>query len=222
MLNEKIILKATYEKQIFQSQVETQEETFSAIGKELHDNIGQLLNSTKLLIGVTQRTLKEYPDTLQIADETLGTAIYELRALSKSMNKEWLQQFNFVQNLDTEVKRINSADSLRLHFLPAENVPFKSDEQIILFRIVQEALQNAIKHANAKNIYINLLEGADLFSISIIDDGQGSNGSTPFQAGMGMVNMQHRIKLLGGNIQWQPDNEGTSVIIQLPIEPIQS
>jgi len=213
-------MQQAFSQQLLQSQIETQEETFSTIGKELHDNIGQLLNSTKLLIGVTQRTLKEHPDTLKIADETLGTAIHELRALSKSMNKEWLQQFNLLENLDTEVKRINATDGMQLHFSPIGNIPFKNDEQIILFRIVQEALQNAIKHANAKNIHINFTENASLFSISIVDDGQGMMENYPTKSGTGITNMRYRAELLGGNIQWQSDKKGTSVIIQLPIEPI--
>jgi signal transduction histidine kinase len=56
-IEEKEIMQQQFTNQLLQSQVETQEETLSALGKELHDNIGQLLNSTKLLIGVTQRTI---------------------------------------------------------------------------------------------------------------------------------------------------------------------
>ena len=216
---EKEHMQQTFAHQLLQSQIETQEETFSALGKELHDNIGQLLNSTKLLIGVSQRTLMQYPDTLSIAEQTLGKAINELRSLSKSLNKEWLQQFNFIENLETEVKRINAADNLQVHFTAQATVPFKSDEQIILFRIVQEAVQNAIKHAQAKNIYIRLATDTDLFTIVVEDDGKGFV-QTPNNTGVGMLNMQQRIKLLGGNITWQPTATGTTVSIHLPIKPI--
>lgn len=219
-IDEKQTMEQAFQQQLLQSQIETQEETFSALGKELHDNIGQLLNSTKLLIGITQRTLKDYPDTLTTADETLGTAIQELRSLSKSMNKEWLQQFNLVENLETEVKRINAADGMELHFRYEGNLPFKSDEQIILFRIVQEALQNAIKHANAKHVYIELSENVDakLFIVSVRDDGQGLRRDNMPTTGLGMINMQHRVKLLGGVVEWNSSADGTTVKIQLPIQ----
>lgn len=218
---EKEMMQQAFNNQLLQSQIETQEETFSALGKELHDNIGQLLNSTKLLIGVSQRTLVQYPDTLSIADDTLGKAIQELRSLSKSLNKEWLQQFNFMENLATEVKRINAADILQVHLLAQAAIPCTNDEQLILFRIVQEALQNAIKHAHASNIHITLSDDAAFFTIRIADDGSGFIENEK-GVGVGVLNMQQRIQLLGGRIAWQSNNKGTTVSIYLPIKPMQA
>jgi signal transduction histidine kinase len=149
-LKEKETMEADFEKQLLQSQLETQEETLNQLSIEIHDNVGQLLNSTKLLIGITQRSLPDSPDTLAMADETLAKAIQELRSLSKSLNREWLQQFNFIENLEGEINRINAAKSLQIHLFRPPALSLKADEQIILFRIVQEILQNSIKHAQAK------------------------------------------------------------------------
>jgi len=211
-------MQQEFQQQILQSQIETQEETFALLGKELHDNVGQLLNSAKLLIGVTQRKLSDSPDTLAIADETLGKAINELRSLSKSLNKEWLEQFNFIDNLQAEIKRINAADSLQIHFSNTAPIPLKSDEQIILFRIVQEALQNAIKHAQANNITIQLTEENNLLTVIVEDDGKGFEEKEKVTSGVGLMNMKHRIKLLGGTIEWKSAGKGASVIICLPVK----
>ena len=215
---EKKKMASEFENQLLQSRMETQEETFATLGKELHDNVGQLLNSAKLLIGVTQRKLTDAPDTLSIADETLGTAINELRSLSKSLNKEWLQQFNFIDNLQTEIKRINAADRLQIHFTHTAQLKLKSDEQIILFRIVQEALQNAIKHAQANNITIQLTEENNLLTVIVEDDGKGFEEKEKVTSGVGLMNMKHRIKLLGGSIEWKSAGNGASVIICLPVK----
>lgn len=211
-------MASEFESQLLQSRMETQEETFATLGKELHDNVGQLLNSAKLLIGVTQRKLTDAPDTLAIADETLGTAINELRSLSKSLNKEWLEQFNFIDNLQAEIKRINATDHLQIHFTHTAPLSLKSDEQIILFRIVQEALQNAIKHAQATNINIILKEEANSLYLIIEDDGKGFAEKEKAQSGVGLLNMQHRTKLLGGTIEWKSAGNGASVIICLPVK----
>jgi signal transduction histidine kinase len=213
-IEEKKKMQQQFTNQLLQSQVETQEETLSALGKELHDNIGQLLNSTKLLIGVTQRTMSDTPDTLRIANETLGTAINELRSLSKSLSKEWLQQFNLSENLETEVRRLNAADNLKVHFSSSGSIPLSSDQQIILFRIIQEALQNAVKHSTAKNVFMEILNTDDVLNISVTDDGSGMqhNGGS----GVGMLNMQQRTALLGGSINWTSSTGGTKVIISLP------
>ena len=218
---EKKIMTGEFEKQLMQSQLETREETFHQLGEELHDNIGQLLNSTKLLIGVAQRTLPDPPDTLMTANETLGKAIQELRALSRSLNKEWLEQFNFLQNLEAEINRINSARTLQLTLLAPESLSLQVNQQIILFRIVQEVIQNAIKHANAQNISIQIREQALKLSIHISDDGTGFAEPNPSN-GVGFLNIKHRTQLLGGTVLWQSvKNKGTLVIIQLPVNPFE-
>ncbi|MES2003633.1 MAG: ATP-binding protein [Bacteroidota bacterium] len=218
-LKEKETMEADFEKQLLQSQLETQEETLNKLSIEIHDNVGQLLNSTKLLIGLTQRALPESPETLVMADDTLAKAIQEVRSLSKALNKEWLQQFNFIENLEAEIARINAAKSLHIQLFRPATLTLKADQQTILFRIVQEILQNAIKHASAKNIEIKIKEDGKLLTIYIADDGTGFTESTVIKS-VGLLNIKHRTKLLGGTVQWQSSiNNGTGVTIQLPVNP---
>lgn len=217
-IEEKKMMVQEFEKQLLQSQLETQEETFNHLAKEIHDNVGQLLNSAKLLIGVTQRTISNPPDTLAIADKTLGKAINELRSLSKSLDKEWLEQFNFIENLEAEIKRINAANSLHISFVKPDILSMKPGEQIILFRIVQEVLQNAIKHAQAKHIQIIILQVDQQLVIRMVDDGSGFDESTSLK-GMGILNIKHRTHLLGGMVEWQSPGKGTVVNIQIPVKP---
>lgn len=218
-LKEKENMEADFENQLLQSQLETQEETLHQLSTEIHDNVGQLLNSTKLLIGLTQRALPEPPETLLMADDTLGKAIQEIRSLSKSLNKEWLQQFNFIENLEAEISRINAAKSLQINLYRPGALSMKASEQIILFRIVQEVLQNAMKHAFAKTIEIKIKEDNRLLTIYISDDGTGFDEATITQS-VGLLNIKHRTKLLGGTVRWLSSiNNGTQVTIQLPVNP---
>lgn len=221
-LKEKETMEADFEKQLLQSQLETQEETLNQLSIEIHDNVGQLLNSTKLLIGLTQRALPESPETLTMADDTLAKAIQEIRSLSKAMNKEWIQQFNFIENLEGEITRINAAKSLLIQLFRPETLSLKADEQIILFRIVQEILQNAIKHGHAKNIDITIKEYEQWLTIIVTDDGTGFDESSTKKS-VGLLNIKHRTHLLKGTVQWQPAvNAGTTVTIQLPVNPVKS
>lgn len=216
-LKEKETMEADFEKQLLQSQLETQEETLNQLSIEIHDNVGQLLNSTKLLIGLTQRSLSEPPDTLMMADETLAKAIQELRSLSKALNKEWLQQFNFIENLEAEINRINMAKNLQIHLFRPASLSLAPDKQTILFRIVQEVLQNSIKHARAKNIEIKIKEDTGLLTIYIADDGTGFDDAAVKQS-VGILNIKKRTYLLGGTVEWHSSiTSGTSVTIQLPV-----
>ncbi|MEO8568325.1 MAG: ATP-binding protein [Ginsengibacter sp.] len=215
-LREKKTMQEEFEKQLLQSQIEVQEATFSVLARELHDNVGQLLSSSKMLLAITQRNIADVPETLIIAEETIGKAINELRSLSKSLDKEWLEQFDLVENLSTEIKRINAGLILTIHFLHPDKLLLNAEKQIILFRIIQEVLQNAIKHAEAKNIEIKIESQPDNITVNIEDDGKGFIQTA--NDGLGIRNMKHRTKLLGGNITWNTKANGSSISIRLPFK----
>ena len=215
-IEERENMKKDFNQMLLQSQVEVQEDTFSALAKELHDNVGQLLSSSKMLLGITQRNMNDIPETLTVAEETLGNAITELRSLSKSLDREWLQQFDLIDNLTTEIKRINSGLILKIHFIHENKLLLPADEQIILFRIIQEALQNAIKHSEAKNISIAITTKEDHITVTIADDGKGFE--TTMSKGLGIRNMTHRVRLLHGTITWSNLQPGSLITIELPVK----
>ena len=218
-LYERSLLRKQYEQELLQSRLETQEYTFQQIGKELHDNLGQLLSTVRMLLGITERNLANPPETLCTANETLGKAIVELRSLSKSLDKEWLEQFNFYDNLAAEITRINSTGSIiRPEFSYTEDLLLKPEEQIVLFRIVQEAIQNAIRHAAMDVIIIRMAQQGELLSIMVIDNGKGFTAES-MSMGMGLKNMNHRAAILGGTLTWNSiPGEGTTVHITLPVK----
>lgn len=217
-LREKNAMQQEFSKQFLQSQIEVQEQTFQQIGKELHDNVGQLLSTSRMLLGLTERTMDHPPDTLLTANATLAQAINELRSLSKSLDKEWLEQFSFTDNLETEIQRINAGNKVLAEFKADHFLPLASDKQIILFRIVQEAIQNAIKHGQPRHMLIQTKEEENNYCIVISDDGNGFDQHQKGN-GMGLVNMKHRTNLLGGNITWNSiPAQGTTVCIYLPLK----
>lgn len=173
-----------------------------------------------MLLGITEINLTNSPYTLKTANETVGKAINELRSLSKSLSKEWREQFDLIENLKTEVGRINSAGTVALHLSSPDKLLLEADKQIILFRIVQEAIQNAIKHASAKNIYINIIQDNNILT-TIKDDGTGFSQEN-MSDGVGIINMKHRAKLLGGTVEWQSNDEGSTVLITLPAKQNES
>ena len=217
-LREKQMLQNSFNSEILKTQLETQEDTFYQIGEEIHDNIGQLLSSTKMLLNITERSLPSIPDPLKTAQETLGKAIHELRALSKSLNKEWLHQFNLIQNLETEIERMNSAHIMKIELVCSVKVlPLAPEPQVMLFRIIQEAMHNSLKHSNAKTLRISI-NLKDKIEVSVADDGSGFQQNSEHQ-GVGIINMKHRTTLLGGTIQWKKiETGGTDVQIQIPIQ----
>lgn len=205
--------------QLLKTRMEMQEQTLRIIGQELHDNIGQLLSTTKMFMGLAESTVVPVSQPFKTAKETLSLAIKEVRALSKSFNNEWLNRFNLYENLQQEVNRINSAGSTHVA-LNATNatLALESDAQIMLFRVIQEALQNCIKHANAKQICIAVTANNAQLVVNILDDGVGFNVDDNYSDGVGQLNMRHRTQLLGGTITWASNiGRGTCVHICIPL-----
>ncbi|SIN66223.1 sensor histidine kinase [Chitinophaga niabensis] len=217
-IRQKHSMEKEFAEQLKQSRIEVQEQTFGQIGKELHDNVGQLLSTSRMLLGLTERSLPHPPDTLITANTTLGEAINELRSLSRSMDKDWLEQFNFSENLHTEILRINAGNKVQAscHLQGMPNLA--SGEQIILFRIVQEAIQNALRHGNPTIISIKVEEEENGCCIMVEDNGSGF-AMPHHKEGMGMNNMKQRTAILGGHITWRAaPGAGVAVFIHLPIK----
>jgi signal transduction histidine kinase len=189
-------LEKQYQEQLLQSQIETREHTFNQISEELHDNVGQLLSSTKMLLNATLLESKNLPESITMAEETISKAIQDLRSLSKSLNEEWLHQFNLVQNLEAEKNRINAARNIDVQFSSQfDQLPLEPGAQVMLFRVVQEALQNCIKHASPKNISIQIKRVDNSLELIICDDGSGFNIQSVKKQSLGLRNMEHRTKV---------------------------
>ncbi len=213
---ERELMNAQFEQTLLKSQIEVQEATFSTLGKELHDNIGQLLSMAKMMISIVEQHIPDAPAALHSAYETLSKALIEVRSLSKTLNKEWLEQFNLIDNLLAETSHINSSGIVSVHLSPDNSFSLSTDKQIILFRIIQEAIQNTIKHANANNIYITFDKQVHLHSITVKDDGVGFDNAAKSE-GVGILNMKQRVKMLGGTIEWKTKHAGCAVIINIPV-----
>ena len=215
---EKKLLEEQFDAQLMQNRIEVQEATFNSLGTELHDNIGQLLSTAKMLIGITERQIQQPPATLISANETLDKAITELRGLSKSLNKDWMEQFDLYQSLIADIERINAAAVLHIklsrsgHLLPAN-----ADQQFIFYRLLQEAIQNVIKHAAATDLHLVISYEKTHITAVVEDNGKGFDTRKP-SAGLGMKIMQQRAKILGGTVEWQSYLPGTRLTIVFPIK----
>jgi Signal transduction histidine kinase len=215
-IHEKAELRNQFQQELMMARLEARDETLNKISKELHDNIGQLLSSSLVLIGVAKRTLSEKSEPLQLAGEGLTSAIQELRSLSKSLNSEWLEKFNFIENLNNEVLRLNASKEFKLTVSHPEIISLSPDRQLMLFRIVQEAIQNSIKHSGSEHINVRAMQSEKELGVTIEDDGKGFD-ATSESVGLGMTNMRNRATVMGGAVFWKSSDRGTSVSIQLPI-----
>jgi signal transduction histidine kinase len=212
---EKKQLQSQYAQELLKARLEAHEETLTQLSKELHDNLGQLLNSSKLLVSVAKQ--KYTDEAIDMAHETLTVALQELRGLTKALDSEWLERFDFVQNLRAEAQRINTSKNLVMTLEHPDQLTMPKDRQLVLFRMVQEVFQNALKHAHASHIRVSARQNDHDIEVEVIDDGQGFPATAVPAGGLGIQNIKHRTSLMGGVVEWLSGPTGTRVRIQLPL-----
>jgi two-component system, NarL family, sensor kinase len=220
---EKEQLKTIFEKEILKSQLEIQEQTLKNISQEIHDNIGQVLSLAKLNLATTDIN---QPDVVQqkIEDSKtlVGKAIQDLRDLSKSLNTDYVADMGLARAIEYEMEMIKKTGSFETVFEISGTVrKLETQKELILFRIVQEVLNNIIRHSKAKLINIKLNYMPFIFSIRISDNGDGFDLSLlreNSKFGLGIRNMNNRAQLVGAQFEITSTLEiGTVVNISLPL-----
>jgi len=204
-------LKNIYQQEILKAQLEMQEQTFQTISQEIHDNIGQILSLIRLNIS-TIKTEENSPSERKVitSKELLDQAIEDLRDLSKRLNTEYVSRQGLAELLRFQLNLIQKTGlyetTLEVH---GEERPLNAEKKLIIFRIAQEALNNVLKHAQAKDISVLLMYMSVKIILSIKDDGIGFSPEGA-QKSLGLQNMAHRAGLIGASFTLQSKpGEGT-------------
>lgn len=217
-------LKLDHEKNLLKTQVEIQEQTFQNISREIHDNISLSLTLAKLQLNTLDwNNTSHASNMVKSSAEILGSAIEDLRDISRSMNPELISSIGLIKAIEKEIERIKPSVSFNIQFEVMGNPVFmQSEKELVIFRIVQEAFNNVIKHANAKAVLLKLYYHEEHIEITIQDDGLGLYyGSVAAEQkilnGAGLYNMQTRAKLFNGTmeINSKPD-KGTKFLFSIP------
>lgn len=210
-------LKTQYEQTILQAQLEIQEQTFRNISQEIHDNIGQVLSLAKLNLntfGITPTAEK-----VAITEELLAKAISDLRDLSKSLNTEKISDIGLQAAIQHELTLVEKATTIKTSFTCNCTELYLSPEQtIVVFRMMQESINNILKHAKASSIKININANPDFSDIEIADDGLGFelDKLDKLESGIGLKSIRQRASLIGGTADIKSAlQKGTTIYIHI-------
>jgi two-component system NarL family sensor kinase len=220
---EKKEMKAQFDQQLMQARLEMQEQTFNHISEEIHDNVGQLLSLAKMQLSSISESETVDHDTLMAARENVARAIRDLRNLAKSLHTGHIRTLGIRQAVEEEGQRMSRAGFLSVSVTSEgseRNIP--EDKQLILFRIIQECLQNCLKHAEATFVNIGFTWYSDQLRVRVRDDGKGFDPEATLQSpasGLGLQNIRNRARLTGGSgIISSAPGQGTTVTVMMPYE----
>lgn len=206
-----IAIQLEFEKTLLDVEKEIREDTLTFVGRELHDNIGQLLSLAKLNLSSSK------PEKIHAGKSLINEIIQEVRGLSKVLNLDWVDGYSLEDFIQKELQKLDNAEFCKTSFhTDLTALQLSKEEKIIMIRVIQECLNNAIKHANPTSIEIVIGENEQSKYLRIIDDGKGFE-LTQEKQGSGLVNLSKRMEMIGGKFQISSIiDKGTSIELLLP------
>lgn len=221
LLLDKIKQQQKFDDELIKTQQEIQDETLKHVGRELHDNVGQMLvlatMQMKAVANVVKDQAKSKVDNAAIA---LKESLEEVRALSKSLNSDVIFNLGFNETVKNEIERLNKTGLIESKIsITGKKINFENEkDEIILFRILQEFFSNTLKYAEAEHLKITLDYQNESLTIKVEDDGVGYDLNA-VDKGSGLINMEKRAELLDAKFKLtsQPEN-GTSLSLVYPFK----
>ena len=213
------------ERRILSKIIETEEKERKRIAKDLHDGLGPLLSSIKLYVNELQSgdtDEGEKNEMLKYTNELIDDAVSSTRTIANNLMPGIISDYGLVKALQSFCNKLNVAKALNISF-NADNDNHRYDTliEINLYRVLMELINNAIKHASAKNIDIIFKEVDSLLVILFKDDGIGFNVSKTLKdpkIGMGLNNIINRVQSIQGVCEFQSEpGMGTTVKIEIDL-----
>jgi signal transduction histidine kinase len=201
------------------SEINASEMERNLIATELHNDIGPYLSSVKMRLDVIESAQSEELDACKAA---LDKCVQQVRGMAIAMAPLSIFEIPFQDALKKYVQEVNVQGTLKIQLMELDLLPLTSDQNNQIYRILQEIIQNTIKHAQASNLLIEISrEGDKTLLIRTSDNGVGYEMEKVRAAnklGIGLLGIQSRIEYLNGSISSSDETKlGTRYNIRIPI-----
>ena len=203
-----------------------EEQERTRLAKDLHDGLGGMLSGIKFSLNNMKGNLIMTPDNAQAFERSidmLDSSIKEMRRVAHNMMPEVLVKFGLDAALKEYCNEIDKSGVIHTsyHSIDLEQVQIEQTVAVTIYRIVQELVNNTIKHAAAKNVLVqaHCTEDGKLLTVTVEDDGKGFDiNALPQTSGIGWKNIQNRVEFLKGKLDFKSEaGKGTSVLLEILI-----
>lgn len=229
MEKERIQMQLEKQRSVMNAIVETQESERMRISGDLHDSLGQLLSAAKLNFNSltddiqfkNKNKKKNYLEAIKMIDQSTQ----EVRSISHNLSPMMLKQLGLVASLEVLTERISTNKNISAEFVAVGlgKGELWTKIEVVIYRIFQELLNNAIKHSKAEEIILQLRKTNNTLKLIYDDDGIGfdSDKLEKLKKGIGLRNIEIRSKLLKGNLEIESaPGKGVHIIITIPINEL--
>lgn len=209
-------------KKMIRALIEAKESEHKRLAQELHDGIGQSLFTVSVALQAVESFVKENPKLTQYINEVQGElqrAMDDINAYSHQLRPKSLDQFGLVPTIQMMIENImKNTPLLTIDFIAEGLDRCDPVVEINLYRVIQEALHNVVKYADARKVQIKIVKDKTQIHMKIYDNGIGFNRDKIKSAGLGLKHMEERIDLLSGKFEIHSNiGQGTAIDIVVPI-----
>jgi two-component system, NarL family, sensor kinase len=201
-----------------------EEQERTRLAKDLHDGLGGMLSGIKYSLNTMKGSMIMTPDNVQAFErsmEMLDSCIKEMRRVAHNMMPEALVKFGLDTALQDFCNDVNQSGAIKVNYqsIGLKDSVIDQTTGITIYRIVQELLNNTMKHATAKNAIVQVSKTGGLLTVTVEDDGKGFDTAILKQSkGIGWTNIENRVEFLKGKIDVNSqEGKGVSVLIELPV-----
>ncbi|MEX2232506.1 MAG: ATP-binding protein [Cyclobacteriaceae bacterium] len=210
-----------FSRELLEAELEVQRQTMQHIGREIHDHVGQQLTLAFLYMQQMQPQEAKMADRIQSVITIIDESLADLRNLSRSLTNSTFIHGDLDQLIDIECAKVRSARQCEVNFR-ASTSPIESsaDLKSYVVRILQEFLQNSMKHSQCKEIAVELSGDEKGIVLNAMDDGKGFM-ETDEQAGIGLANMRKRAAIIGADLSIESSYQrGTRLKLFIPSQQL--
>jgi signal transduction histidine kinase len=211
-------------RELSQQLVRAQEEERRSLSRELHDQIGQLMTAVRIGLGNLEDALGDFPDSirhqLEQTKRISEQALRSVRDMAMGLRPSMLDDLGLGDALQWQARQHARLCGVPVSVeLDGELDDLTDAQRTCIYRVVQEALNNVAKHAQARDIQVEVTNRMGVVSIMVRDDGDGFNSAPRAPKGLGIVGIKERVRELGGQVTIDSQNgRGTSLWVILPLQ----
>ncbi|MBL3654757.1 sensor histidine kinase [Fulvivirga sediminis] len=214
-------LEVDYQRELLQATVNSQEKERRRIAAELHDGIGAMLSAAKLNLNMLKKgtiPTEEMELTMVDTKEMIDSTIERVRKISKALLPTSLEFFGLGRALEELVEKLSTPQTKIYFHQKGENVKLNQQDELLIYRIVQELINNALKHAEASEVCVNIDWNSPI-NLTVSDNGKGFDivkTKRENKGGIGLYSIENRVSLIRAAMQFDSEiSKGTRIRIVL-------
>jgi two-component system, NarL family, sensor kinase len=214
-------MEVEFQQKMLLATLESQESERQRLAGELHDSIGAMLSTIRLSMLTLTRSETLDKNGVQQTKKMIDDTIDSVRRISRDLMPSTLQKFGLTQALTEMCEQYTTVSGIVIPFTKTgDECELDKAKEILVFRIIQELINNAMKHAQATAINVSLTWTSNQLTVLVQDDGVGFNADEKNQSlgGLGLFNMQNRARILNATFSYEPEwQKGTKAVLTIPL-----